>query len=100
MEELGLGMSEKLKPCPFCGQKPYIEDCLNYITNKIESYYVVCNCQSVVDFDTKKRAIEAWNTRVIPKDYIKKSDVLRILDDYIACDFIGEIIEEISKLEG
>lgn len=63
-------MSEKLKPCPFCGGKPYFDryeifcDCGAKI--EIETY--VSGDKSVGDLPTYKEArenmIKAWNKRV------------------------------------
>jgi Lar family restriction alleviation protein len=62
--------NEELKPCPFCGGKPYIiqeEDCFG---NKLDEYEIGCNnrkCKMTVytnEVGSKKRAIAAWNKRV------------------------------------
>jgi len=60
-------MNEKLKPCPFCGGEPYFI--------KDESYgdlfEIGCSnrkCKLVVytnDIAEKKKAIAAWNKRVL-----------------------------------
>lgn len=75
-------MSEKLKPCPFCGgRKPKV--CLEMVKShrshlcpdeKESSYSVMCNgcyaesgpyCGAGVSggFTTKKEVIKAWNRR-------------------------------------
>ena len=59
-------MSEELKPCPFCGGEAVICE-----TNGLHGAYVFCKtCYSSTDgyqgINTRrKKAIEAWNRRVI-----------------------------------
>lgn len=51
----------KLKPCPFCGGKAYIDNCDGII------YMVGCNdccCEIVEYFYSASEAVEAWNDRV------------------------------------
>ena len=59
-------MSEKLKPCPFCGGKAEVR------TDENEEYYVSCTkCFTLVgyctdtwgEYETETEAIEAWNRR-------------------------------------
>ena len=58
-------MSDKLKPCPFCGGEAY------YWRGNLSGLYMVgCNngsCRGYVMDDTKRisleNAVEAWNTR-------------------------------------
>ena len=55
-------MSEKLKPCPFCGGEAGIE-------NWGYGYYVTCQSPTCLispetgNYETKAAAIAAWNTR-------------------------------------
>lgn len=51
-------MSE-LKPCPFCGRTPVIEDCG---TNR---YFIQCKCGIAQDklYAQRCDAIRRWNTR-------------------------------------
>ena len=51
-------MNEKLKPCPFCGGKAYVDD-PNY------NYVVRCyKCRvSTAWYADKNKALKAWNTR-------------------------------------
>ena len=66
-------MTEKLKPCPFCGGEGKIRfDIGDYRTGEYRGYYVQCgnldvNCLaswiSGGCFSTKEEAIEAWNRR-------------------------------------
>lgn len=51
-------MSEKLKPCPFCGGN-------NLSVEGITFYWVECiDCNaSISGHETEEQAIEAWNRR-------------------------------------
>jgi Lar family restriction alleviation protein len=51
-------MSEKLKPCPFCGS-----DAVHFRT--VISDYVSCdNCgNGTAGYSTKQKALKAWNKR-------------------------------------
>ena len=64
------GMAEEQpRPCPFCGEKMYIEE--NFLTSadttvfypRCSSYECIAN-QGWVSFPTEQEAIEAWNRRV------------------------------------
>ncbi len=49
----------ELKPCPFCGGKPYLAN-----VEMVGCAYVVCtDCRMQSDDMSKERAIAAWNTR-------------------------------------
>lgn len=55
-------MSNKLKPCPFCGGKAKI-----FATPDDFGYGVECENDCIFffgQFDTRERAIEAWNRRI------------------------------------
>lgn len=61
-------MSEKLKPCPFCGGKAEIRTMI-YAGNAL--YYVRCprincfiHCFTKKKYETEAEAVEAWNRRV------------------------------------
>lgn len=53
----------ELKPCPFCGGKPYIQKSLDVARNKF--YSVKCHCGVLIHFQDKQyKAVEIWNRRV------------------------------------
>ena len=56
-------MTEKLKPCPFCGGEAVLDDDFFYTDEP--AYIISCNkCYSSSDvYDTEHEAIEAWNRR-------------------------------------
>ena len=52
-------MTEHLKPCPFCGGKPYLAN-----VDMAGCAYVVCtDCRMQSDDGTQSRVVAAWNTR-------------------------------------
>lgn len=52
-------VNDKLKPCPFCGGKPYD----NY-TDTFGYWYITCiNCHAQIHARKRKEAIESWNRR-------------------------------------
>lgn len=55
-------MSDKLKPCPFCGGEAVISGCDG------GDWIVICNvCDaSIGDKGTEREAIEEWNCRIEP----------------------------------
>ncbi len=62
-------MTENIKPCPFCGELPGISQ--DEYTHKDGIFWTVeCmneDCRVYVktdNFDTKEKAIEAWNIRI------------------------------------
>ena len=64
-------MNNKLKPCPFCGGEPILDEDSVAFTNKPKScFQILCiNRQCGVHLktkwrETKQEAIEAWNRRV------------------------------------
>lgn len=79
-------MSEKLKPCPFCGGKAFID---------IEhgEYHVFCECECTLgkiclyegyggEYGSELEAIEAWNTRA---------------ESQIKADHAADIVEMLRK---
>ena len=53
-------MSEKLKPCPFCGGEAVYDRDWKGVQCR------VCNARIANNFQRKKDAVEAWNTRPNP----------------------------------
>ena len=66
-------MSDKLKPCPFCGGKAIIDGCDDTL------WSVICKkCAASIDYnETKQEAIEAWNRRVQPTFTPDELDAIR-----------------------
>lgn len=60
MSKKQIGMSENLKPCPFCGSNEIFID-----QPDANCFYVGCaNCGvNGTTANTKERAVEAWNRR-------------------------------------
>ena len=71
---------ERLKPCPFCGEKATIHK------SKF-GYGVMCKtpfcCNLTSTHDTKKEAIKTWNTRKPMERIVTDLEELR-------ADFVGE----------
>ena len=59
-------MSEKLKPCPFCGGEAALQYGRFYGNEFYKDYFCFCDeCEaSTTYFPTVAEAIEAWNRRV------------------------------------
>ena len=66
-------MSDKLKPCPFCGGTPIVSGCDDTL------WSVICKkCAASIDYnETKQEAIEAWNRRVQPTFTPDELDAIR-----------------------
>lgn len=55
-------MPNDLKPCPFCGGKPFIRKCQDVLNRKY--YSVKCTCGVLIHFSKKRyEVIDAWNRR-------------------------------------
>jgi hypothetical protein len=52
----------KLKPCPFCGEKPQLEKTVSPDPLYYLPWNLTC-CLIDAYFETKDAAIEAWNKR-------------------------------------
>ena len=54
----------ELKPCPFCGRTPIVEDCGEH------RWFVRCKCGIAQDklFAQRCDAIRVWNKRKAPKE--------------------------------
>ena len=56
-----------LKPCPFCGDAPYLNS--HYVAQGKKQWAVQCRCGARFFFtDRKQKAIEAWNRRAGEED--------------------------------
>lgn len=62
--------SGKLKPCPFCGRTPYLNEIpphthmLPGLPDCEGECFVECNCTCCMSAKDKEEAIEQWNNRV------------------------------------
>ncbi len=62
-------MSEKLKPCPFCGSNPVLDKVLNILTR----WRVVCTgCLCQTDSGYEKEVVADWNKRHFAEDCTQK----------------------------
>ena len=80
-------MSKELKPCPFCGGVPYIND-------ELRAEDCICvQCQECFSestpMETDAEAITAWNTRPSPWIEIKSED-----------DLPGRMTECVGDIDG
>ena len=78
-----------LKPCPFCGRIPVIEDCG---TNR---YFIRCKCGIAQDklYAQRCDAVRRWNTIKVQKyDILKVNDTTLTVADVLDC--------VIAELEG
>jgi Lar family restriction alleviation protein len=98
-------MNNKLKPCPFCGGKVYIdnEDCYGY---EHIDFFVHCdNCSLqfgfASQFETEEDAVKAWNTRK-PIDKVIEQleelvrinmEVLGVRADYVNLAHVIKIVK-------
>lgn len=66
-------MSDKLKPCPFCGGRAVLSGCEDW------QWTVNCiECDSMIgDYETEREAIENWNLRIEPKFTPDELDAIR-----------------------
>ena len=55
-------MTDKLKPCPFCGGEAYVW--LNLETDNYDVECLECGCDFQQHYGCVDEAIEAWNRRV------------------------------------
>lgn len=66
-------MSNKLKPCPFCGGHAIIDGCDDTL------WSVICNkCDASIGYkETEREAIEEWNLRIEPTFTPDELDAIR-----------------------
>jgi len=86
-------MSEEMKLCPFCGEHNAIIVETDYEVNTdiVPAYAVSCRTKrcaasiwalSMGLFDTKEKAIKAWNTRTTPEfKYAHGEDLFDTMED-------------------
>lgn len=73
-------MSEKLKPCPFCGGEGYIFGGKNMFIGGIK-YFPRCRTKDCVGnngwvgFNTEYKAIKAWNRRAKTQQQIEDDEL-------------------------
>lgn len=90
-------MSDKLKPCPFCGGEAIVDGCDDTL------WIVICkDCNASINYnETKQDAIIAWNSRIRPTF---TPDELDLIARYMRQDFDGNgaleraIIEKCAKV--
>lgn len=63
-------MSDKLKPCPFCGSIPFIDEIPQhkhtiaiFMLDCEGECFVECKCSCVISAKNKEEAIKKWNRR-------------------------------------
>lgn len=63
-------MTEKLKPCPFCGRTPYINEIAPHkhmlpgIPDCEGECFVECQCSCAISAKSRIEAVEKWNRRI------------------------------------
>ena len=73
-------MSEKLKPCPFCGGEAYTEGHKVELQEGFGFWFVSCKnqCGALVGyFPTEEMAIKAWNKRYNKNDINREKPIER-----------------------
>ena len=66
-------MSDKLKPCPFCGEEAILSE-----TNNNKAFVMCCNCYAQTGvFYKESMAMDAWNRRVEPTFTPDELDAIR-----------------------
>ena len=87
-------MTDKLKPCPFCGGKAI------FTSDFSESYnYVMCKdcyCRTQV-FATKTTPIKIWNTRKPMDKIVEELEEENITAADAACIFDGDFVNGVVK---
>lgn len=73
-----------LKPCPFCGGAPFLDN-LSENRRGPRDYYVrctICEVQQIVDNESRAAAIAAWNLRSGDRDATLEECAKVALADY------------------
>jgi len=84
----------ELKPCPFCGGKPYLAN-----VEMVGCSYVVCtDCRAQGDDATKEGAIANWNARASAPD--TRVVTVAQLERWLNCLVSFEIKDEIRAIIG
>lgn len=74
-------MSEKLKPCPFCGEVPIIHRKETTFSTTGEVYFIECNCgQAKAIGRTKERFLERWESRQSPPPFETPEELKRVIE--------------------
>lgn len=66
-------MTEKLKPCPFCGGEAQIIRCNS---GKYQCFCRNCGCAQTMFFDSPEEVPEEWNARPIENELVEKIEKL------------------------
>lgn len=72
-------MTDELKPCPFCGLKPNLNEAVTYQNGEKSSAFVRCpHCGLAYSFgDKNEQAVSRWNTRPIEDALRAENERLR-----------------------
>lgn len=96
-------MTEKLKPCPFCGSeaKPVFRGGVNYVVCSNEED---CWCGMTCPVTTLEEAARIWNRRTNAKELVamlnvSDEQVRRMVDDAVSAA-IDDCMEQIRKAVG
>ena len=87
-------MTEKLKPCPFCGGLPKFYE---IYANGAKVWKVMCGkrvdcCAILNEYDTQEEAAEAWNKRSISPENMNR-ELLEIVRNLAESDNYPQAME-------
>lgn len=98
--EKGLNMNNKLKNCPFCGEKGYLKEISPYTRGDYDKdtiYHVSCvGCQECqIEYTNKDQAIKAWNSRCVPEDILSNINLIQKVKEVLElflekCELSGD----------